>query len=244
MANMNDQKKENIEYIYKFYYKGGSKQSFRILLDGETLNLIDEKDQHSNLAEWAKLDFHQCKNCPLKPENHPYCPIAANLTYLIPQFTDKVSFEQVLLRVESKERVYEHETTIQKGLSGIIGIYMVTSGCPVMDVLKPMVRYHLPFATIEETVYRAASMYLVAQYFRKKNTLDVDWTLDGLAKAYQEIQTVNIGMTGRMREISQHDASPNAVIVLDVFAKELPFSILDGLHKIEYLFSDFLKNNT
>ena len=37
---------------------------------------------------------------------------------------------------------------------------MALSGCPVLEQLKPMARFHLPFASVEETIYRAASMYL------------------------------------------------------------------------------------
>ena len=47
----------------------------------------------------------------------------------------------------------------------LIGIYMVTSGCPIMDKLRPMARFHLPFASTEETIYRAISTYLLGQYF-------------------------------------------------------------------------------
>ena len=33
-----------------------------------------------------------------------------------------------------------------------------------MESLKPMVRFHLPFATVEETVFRSVSTYLLSQY--------------------------------------------------------------------------------
>jgi len=37
-----------------------------------------------------------------------------------------------------------------------------------MDPLKPMVRYHLPFASLDETVYRMVSAVLVAQLIREQ----------------------------------------------------------------------------
>jgi hypothetical protein len=48
-------------------------------------------------------------------------------------------------------------------------------------------------------------------------------------------------MAQRLRSISDKDAGANAVIVLDIFAKELPYSILDGLKKLEYLYKDFIE---
>ncbi len=65
-----------------------------------------------------------------------------------------------------------------------MGIYMVTSGCPVMGKLKPMVKFHLPFASGEETSYRMVTMYLLAQFFKYKNGKEPDWDLKNLVKIY------------------------------------------------------------
>jgi hypothetical protein len=118
----------------------------------------------------------------------------------------------------------------------MIGIYMVTSGCPILSNLKPMVRFHLPFASIEETIYRSASTYLLGQYFKMKKGLQPDWNLTGLAEIYKEIQKVNIGMAARIRSISPKDANINAIVELDVFAKELPDNIQEDLKRLAYLF--------
>ena len=94
-----------------------------------------------------------------------------------------------------------------------------------MSILRPMVRFHLPFATIEETIYRSVSCYLLAQYFLLKKGKEPDWELEKLAQAYEDIQMINVGMTDRLRSISEEDANANAVVVLDVFAKALPSPI-------------------
>ena len=59
---------------------------------------------------------------------------------------------------------------------------MATSGCPHMDFFKPMARFHLPLANAEETVYRATSMYLLAQYFLQREGKEADMELEGLKK--------------------------------------------------------------
>jgi hypothetical protein len=234
-----ENKQRALECTYNFIFEDNSSESFSIKLNAESLDFIE--NENSKPPVWAKLEHHQCENCKLKSSTHPHCPIAKNLTEIFPPFKDRVSYENVLVRVKTKERTYELNTSVQKGLSSLLGILMVTSGCPAMNILRPMVRFHLPFATIDETVYRSASSYLLGQFYRYKNGKSVDWYMKDLSKAYESIQIVNIGMAQRLRSISDQDAGANAVIVLDIFAKELPYSILDGLKKLEYLYKDFIE---
>ena len=42
---------------------------------------------------------------------------------------------------------------------------------------------------------------------------------------------------------AEKDAGVNAVIVLDVFAKELPFTILSGLEKMAHLYDVFIETD-
>jgi Domain of unknown function (DUF6901) len=52
------------------------------------------------------------------------------------------------------ERSYFKKTTMQKGIVSLLGILLVSSGCPVMAKLRPMVRFHLPFASMLATTFR------------------------------------------------------------------------------------------
>jgi hypothetical protein len=124
----------------------------------------------------------------------------------------------------------------------LIGIYMVTGGCPIMEKLKPMVRFHLPFATIEETKYRAISMYLLAQYFLYQRDSQPDWDLKKLAETYENIRIVNESFCKRLRTIEGKDANLNAVVVLDIFADSVNFSIDSRMvDDLDYLFKGYLK---
>jgi hypothetical protein len=106
-----------------------------------------------------------------------------------------------------------------------------------------MARFHLPFASIEETVYRAASMYLLAQYFLRKQRQEADLELEGLAKIYYNIQLINEAMAERLRAISDRDSAANALILLDIYAKTLPYAIEDSLDGIRYLFAPYLNQS-
>jgi len=232
-------KQKNLKYKYVFIFEDNTREIFELQLNPETLDFI--RKQEETPPAWSELDHHKCENCTLSSSTHKYCPIALNVNDIFPPFKERASYENVVVRVETKERIYELNTSIQQGLSSMLGILMVTSGCPNMNILRPMVRFHLPFATIDETIYRSASCYLLGQFFRYKNGKSVDWYMNDLSKAYERIQVVNVGMTQRLRSISDKDAGANAVIVLDIFAKELPYSILDGLQKLEYFYKDFIE---
>lgn len=227
---------ETINFDYTFFFKDGRRAQFQIQLEAQTLQYIRSTNHESN--DWARLDNQKCSNCPLLSAEHTYCPIALNLLDILPTFVNTYSFEQVQMIVADGERNYSANVPVQRALGSLLGIIMVSSGCPIMAKLKPMVRFHLPFASVEETVYRAASTYLLGQYFKQRNGEPGDWDLDGLVKIYQEVQLVNMGMADRLRAFIAKDANINALVVLDIFAKELPQNIQESLKSLEYLFTE------
>jgi hypothetical protein len=227
-----------IRYRYKFQFSDGSEKDFEVRLRGDTLELLSDQDQPK--PDWTKLKNHQCANCPLGDEVE-YCPVAVNLSHLVEFFKDALSFDRASVLVETDERSYFKKTTLQKGLSSIIGMYMVTSNCPVMDHLRPNARFHLPFASAQETFYRAVSMYLTAQFFRMRKGLHADWTLEHLAEIYEGVMHVNRGMSKRLSHASNEDANVNAVIVLSTYGDTLQSFLEDSLQEIESLVPDSTK---
>lgn len=226
-----------IRILYKFQSEDGTEREFETVLDGSTMEL--KNDVSPQLPAWTKLPFNQCENCPLKADVER-CPVAVNLSSLIESFKFSTSYEGVFVLVETPERNYAKETTVQNALSSLMGIYMVTSNCPILDKLRPMVRFHLPFASATETVYRSVTMYLLAQYFKKQKGKKPDWELERLVDIYKEISKVNKGMWNRLSAASSYDANVNALIVLNTFGDALRFSIKKGLDDLEKLFGEYM----
>ena len=224
-----------VRFQYRFEFQDGTQKSFEIALDAQTLALIPDPGRPS--PEWTRLKYHQCANCPLN-DTTSHCPVAVNLSHLVETFKDSRSYEGTRVVVQVAERKYEKETSLQEGLYSIIGIYMVTSNCPVLDRLRPMVRFHLPFASSTETIYRAVSMYLMKQYFVLRQGGTPDWELRDLDRLYTEIAEVNRGMTDRLRSASSADASVNAVIILFSVGELVDHSLANGLREIERLFDE------
>ena len=108
-----------------------------------------------------------------------------------------------------------------------------------MDKLRPLARFHLPFADTEETVFRALSMYALAQYFRRQKGSETDWDFHGLRRIYRQVNSVNVDFAARLHNNSISDATTNAITSLDCFAQEVDFSITEAmLGEIERLFEE------
>lgn len=207
-------------------------------LDAQTLDLLESIPVE--LPSWTNLEFHQCPNCQLSIQTHPNCPAAAHLVKIVAIFKTVVSYDNIHVDVITPERIIYKDTTAQKGISSLMGLIMATSGCPHMSYLKPMAHFHLPFASAEETLYRATSMYLLAQYFLRRQGEEADLELEGLTKIYHNIQLINKAMAKRLRAISDKDSALNALILLDIYAKTLPYAIEDSLEEIRHLFTPYL----
>jgi hypothetical protein len=232
---------EKIQYRYSFSFEDGTEKLFDVTLNAKTLELEHSAD--IDRPEWARLNFHPCANCPLLGRAE-YCPIAVNFAHLVDEFHHMVSYERTTVTVTAPERTYVNETSVQKGLSSILGIYMATSNCPIMDALRPMVRFHLPFATPTETLFRAVSSYLTAQFFVMHEGKTPDWNLTSLVNIYKRVSLVNEGISRRIAQASKKDANVNAVIILHSFGEVIPYFIEHDLDEIQYLFSNSMRSHS
>ncbi len=230
---------ETVQFKYTFEFENGDAKVFEISLNAETLELVQQTGIPK--PEWAKLSFYPCEHCPIGLHAE-YCPVAVNLSQIVAEFKDSVSHEQTRVTVETPERTYVKDTTLQKGLSSIIGIYMVTSNCPVMDKLRPMVRFHLPFATPTETLFRTVSTYLTGQFLLMRDGKKPDWDLEKLIELYKSVSAVNKGMSHRLSNASIKDANVNAVIILHSFGDAVPYFIENGLDEIKHYFDIYTKD--
>ncbi len=224
-----------ITYNYCFTFAKGRERRFNIEIAPDTLLLIPHSLEG---ADWTRLSYQQCRCCPLTPDTVPYCSIAVNLSELVISFTDTISYETCHVTCTTAERAIFKETTVQEGLSSVMGIIMATSGCPIMKILKPMARFHLPFATAEEAMFRSVSAYLLCQYFNYLESGKSDFYLENVTSQYKEIEMVNSGMLKRIKHASQEDADRNAIITLNCLAQLLNMEIKNNLQSLRPFFLD------
>lgn len=227
-----------IEYTYAFTFADGARKSFTVTLDPDTLGL--RRVSETPAPEWTRLGFHQCPNCPLRTEEVERCPVAVNLVDVVAAFKDRKSFEPVEVTVESRNRTYTRRASLQSGASALLGLCMVTSGCPILDRLRPMVETHLPFMSRQETIYRILSLHLFAQFFALQEGRPADLDLADLRRRMDEIHDVNVAFCERLRAIESKDASVNAVVILSTLG-DFPSQRMTrvDLERLQRLMRDF-----
>ncbi|HNX68922.1 MAG TPA: hypothetical protein PLL75_02950 [Candidatus Omnitrophota bacterium] len=231
---------KNIRIQYEIAFPNGRTQELLVELDPVTyLSQVPPRD---NYPEWTALTCHQCKNCPLSPAQHPHCPIARHIVGVAEAFSKNISYEEVKVTIRTEARTYQREIALHNVLRSLVGLYMATSGCPIMDKLRPLAVLHLPFATCQETAYRALSIYALAQIFIHKRGGKPDWAFEDFGKFYQEVEIVNQGFHQRLVSAGLEDATLNAVGNLNCYA-QFTQSLLEygKLEKIEDWFSAYFE---
>jgi hypothetical protein len=226
-----------LQYRYQFLFDDGTRRTFLITLDHASLQLLQEP--RPGYPAWTELGYKQCPNCPLDVHQHPRCPVAVNLVDVVEFLKDRLSIDEVSVEVEFHDRRYSKRTSLQQAAGSLIGIFTVTSGCPILNKLRPMVDTHLPFQTSDESTYRTISMYLMAQYFLTRRGLAADWELKDLVGFLARARETNAAFCRRLQAIGIKDASLNALSNLNAMGEITSLSIeTSDLRRLEKIFAE------
>ncbi len=194
---------------YQLQLSNGSEHRYQVDIDRPGNLAIRNTETHPS---WTLLAQDQCAACPLDPQQYHYCPAALEFEEIAAHFADVTSIERADVWVHTDARSYFKNTDMQTVLKSLYGLIMATGGCPILSSLKPLARFHLPFATLEETVHRMVGAYLTEQYLaQQESETTPDWRLDGLARRYNELKQVNVALMKRIRKASKKDANINAI---------------------------------
>lgn len=217
----------SLNFTYRFEFENGSIREFSIDVDIETMTIINKRVEKP--PEWTKLKNFKCPHCPLDEEKHIHCPLALSLVDTISEFNNNNSFDRVNITVITDKRKFFKETDLQSGVGSYLGIVMVTSGCPIMKKLSPLLHFHLPFATLEETEIRVFSLYLLAQIIKMKEGRTPDWEMKKLSKIYEDIITLNYNVSKKIANLESSDANINSIVLLNNFADFVTFTLNEKL---------------
>lgn len=220
-------------FRYTFALADGTAIEHEVALDPENLSQLTPYPDP--LPEWTSLAFKQCDQCRNCTGDH--CAVAASLVAPIEKFAHLTSITEADITVETPERTYFKHTDVQSGLGSLFGLLMATSGVRSLERFKPMARFHLPFATIEETVYRFASMMLMEGFFKRRSAVTVEFSAPDIQKIYAPIADVNQCVFARLRSAVRADATLNAVVALDCFTSLVPDSFEHGLEDLGKYFN-------
>ncbi len=203
-------------FEYEFIFEDTDACRFTVELDPE--RLVNLRTDYTHKPHWTKLTFQKCSVCEFDERDWVYCPSALSIANVVETFKDHLSYTDCLVRVKTPQRNYEKRTQLQAGLSSLIGLLMATSGCTVLEPLRPMARFHLPFSDVEETIFRATGMFLTAQWLRASRGFEGYLDLNPLREIYERITRLNRDFTKRLSQAVSEDAAVNAIVNLDCFA--------------------------
>ncbi|HMK64721.1 MAG TPA: hypothetical protein VK564_02935 [Thermodesulfobacteriota bacterium] len=202
-----------LAFTYQFYFDDKKTKTFEAFLNPDTLSLALPVSYR--VPAWAKTF-----RCSQSPPEDTCCNIYENISHLIEDFKSLDSFIPCTISVHTPERNYSTKADVQRGLSSLLGLYMATSGCPFLNFLKPMARFHLPFASNEETIFRSTGSYLIGQYLKAKKNNQADFEINQLPKMYNRVSKINNEIIAHLRQqYYAHDANANALIMLENFAQ-------------------------
>lgn len=219
--------------------------TYRFTIDGGTTETVTLTMGHADFVitppaepppAWTALSFHPCENCPLPPEDGAVCPFARALSGFIERFDCYDSFQMADVEVITPQRTISSRRPLQQGMAGLVGLAGAASGCPVLAFFRPMARFHLPFATEEETLLRTFSSFLLGRYLQEGGNGAVCIDVEGLRAHSAAAATVNRGMADRIRAAFTKDAVVNAIVILDMFAQAVPYVLKDALAELRYLY--------
>lgn len=201
---------------YRFEFADGRKVALQISAD---------EPQLAERPAWTELGFAQCRNCPLNTGAVSHCPYALRLVEPLRLLGGDDSFAEVTVKVLHHGRGVVVKTTLQRALGSLMGLLGGLSGCPHTAPLKPMAFFHLPLASLEETLFRAAGSVLLGQYLRARKGLPAEHSLELLIDTMHALREVNRGLAERLRGAASHDAPSNALVLLAVQAAEMEYSL-------------------
>jgi hypothetical protein len=216
---------------YRFDLPDGSQKTLEFSFDPRDFRLSNAAPAPAPF--WAELKYNQCANCPLSAAEHSHCPAALQMAWAIEPLKALVSFETVGVTVTQPERTIYAETTVQQAMSSVLGLIMATSGCPWTDRLRPMARFHLPFASEIETVYRSVCMFLLARELAGAGSIRGFAALEEL---HENLHVVNRDMSRRLGAATRADPARNAMALLDAYTTLLPAALESSLEELKPLF--------
>lgn len=218
---------------YDFAFDDGTAFHFAVPLDGwaETA-----ETPAPDLPEWTQLAVDRCPNCPLDPARRRHCPAAVDLHGAAAKFSAIASYASARVTVVVGARTFVSRCDMNTGLRSLFGLYMALSGCPITSRMRPLALRHLPFASMEETLTRAVSHYLLKQYFVLRTGGTPDWELSELRALYAALDEVNTAFINRVRRASERDSNLNAIVGFGTFARLYTMALDDLLEEEKAVF--------
>lgn len=211
--------------IITYIFRVGSDVEVRFDVD------LDRPAAEGEFPDWTLLEQDKCPHCPLAATPGARCPAAADLAPVVKRFSALASIDSVDVRMVRPEFEVHKHTDTQTALSALMGLILATSGCPILNRMRPLAQMHLPFPNETEVVYRLTSMHVFECFLEGKMP-----DLKGLEGFFADVDTLNQAFAQRIKRAITRDAGINALVLLHARNMMAGLSIDDNLEKIRTWF--------
>ena len=206
----------------------------------EQSQTISLDDRHQSIEPWSELSFHQCSHCPLT--NEQICPVAAQLSHLNSIYqrfksfdTIEVTLSEDTLTVDKQKNVLTTQVTAQQLLTSMAGLLIAgTQRCQHTQFLFPMARFHHPFSSMEESVYRALANLALIYQFEKISVSFAEF----VNYKYKQLSIINRQQIKRMQaQPDGCEALVNGIMNLEMFIQGVLFNLNNDFSELAHLFA-------
>ncbi len=222
--------------VYHFIFDDGARFRFEVDEEGDT----SVEPEGETFPEWVLLDQGKCAGCNLPEGSRKTCPAALSIQPVIEAFGKRISHEHVKVIVVIGGVKVEGEMSAQGAVRSLMGLRLALSSCPVLGMLRPMARFHVPFATQAHALFRFVGMTLMAQHFRREAGLPASSDLSRLLELIGRLHEVNHKLAGRIKCAAEKDAAINSLVNLDTLAALLEVEIDADLDLLKSCFKSYL----
>ncbi|HHZ65217.1 MAG TPA: hypothetical protein EYN38_02840 [Flavobacteriales bacterium] len=222
--------------VYTFIFKDGKQFRFEVDEEGDTS--VESPDQP--VEEWLKLENGKCDGCGIPEGERKTCPAALSIQPILASFGGRFSHETVKVIVEMNDVEVHGSMSTQNAVRSLMGLRLALSACPVMKMLRPMARFHVPFGGMEHSLFRFVGMHLISEHLRREKGHSSNQDLSGLRELIHRLHEVNQKLADRIRLGAERDATVNSLVVLDTLASILKMDIDSSLETLKPYFGMYL----
>ena len=230
---MDKQHLETYQIVYRFEKSGNPVIEYTLRVDRHNWSL---ENPMQNNADWTVLSKNQCPNCPLNSTEQLHCPAAINLQLIGNEWESYKSYDPIHVDVLMEGKTISGETTVQIGLSSLVGFLLATSDCPHLSFFRPLARFHQPLTQPESVGLRVLMSFLAYNQLKNEHNSDLKHRI---AQIYENIEIVNSALTRRVEQTANENASVQAMVQLDCLSKLVPMSLDESYLQLEEIFRPY-----
>lgn len=218
-----------IEYI-SVQLKG---RSPFICYSGQTAEDVMQDRRINGFPSWVLLTHHQCENCPLTPDTHPYCPMCMTLYPFFSYLSDVASTDET--RITIKEALFSTQIklTAQESIPIILPYLAILSRCPYWRFNRWAYRYFSYSFDYKSWIFRALAIALVREFIINDTFPEKDEIMKKVKRRLAGLKLTVDSLRKRITGVMEEDAGLNALVSSTSLVSLLEISVDECLDEWE-----------